>query len=605
MWDFIKKIVTRFFALIGFLTVLNIALLVWLVSSIDFMGAKKEVQEKTLLTISTGAISGDVFPETNYMMLSSFLSKQISLIDTLTAVRKAAEDPKIVGIFIDQSELNLSYAQVEELRNELILFKNTGKKVWVWSDSYGEYSSGTKSYYLASAADKIFLQPSGFVTFNGLRSTSVFFKNILEKIKVEPIGAARKEYKTYWNTFSEEKYTEAHREATESMLNSIFSKVASEVSESRKIPIDKVYEIADRVALTSPEAVKYQFVDAVRYKDEVVEEMKNQTGFMSKMSLLAYKNIDKDILGVKPVSGPKIAVIEIPGTIHRGTSDMSPSGKPESSGSSTVVSLLKKAWKDENVKGIILRVNSPGGSVIASETIWNQVETMKKINAKPIIVSMGSVAASGGYYVSMNADRIFADHNTITGSIGVVIGKFYTKDLFESLGITFDSVTIGKNNGFLSALEKFTPEQEEYLSRNLDETYNTFVQRAADGRKMNVMDLEKFAHGRVWSGGLAHSNGLVDEIGGFMAAYGYMKERIALPDCPFVKYPEKNGFLSLFHDEEDDEEDEEESAFADQSVFARINRFAATIFKAATLLNREIRMRSEEMMQSREGSVLE
>ena len=605
MWDFIKKIVTRFFALIGFLTVLNIALLVWLVSSIDFMGAKKEVQEKTLLTISTGAISGDVFPETNYMMLSSFLSKQISLIDTLTAVRKAAEDPKIVGIFIDQSELNLSYAQVEELRNELILFKNTGKKVWVWSDSYGEYSSGTKSYYLASAADKIFLQPSGFVTFNGLRSTSVFFKNILEKIKVEPIGAARKEYKTYWNTFSEEKYTEAHREATESMLNSIFSKVASEVSESRKIPIDKVYEIADRVALTSPEAVKYQFVDAVRYKDEVVEEMKNQTGFMSKMSLLAYKNIDRDILDIKPVSGPKIAVIEIPGTIHRGTSDMSPSGKPESSGSSTVVSLLKKAWKDENVKGIILRVNSPGGSVIASETIWNQVETMKKINAKPVIVSMGSVAASGGYYVSMNADRIFADHNTVTGSIGVVIGKFYTKDLFESLGITFDSVTIGKNNGFLSALEKFTPEQEEYLSRNLDETYNTFVQRAADGRKMNVMDLEKFAHGRVWSGGLAHSNGLVDEIGGFMAAYGYMKERIALPDCPFVKYPEKNGFLSLFHDEEDDEEDEEESAFADQSVFARINRFAATIFKAATLLNREIRMRSEEMMQSREGSVLE
>ena len=552
MWDFIKKIVTRFFALIGFLTVLNIALLVWLISSIDFMGAKKEVQEKTLLTISTGAISGDVFPETNYMMLSSFLSKQISLIDTLTAVRKAAEDPKIVGIFIDQSELNLSYAQVEELRNELILFKNTGKKVWVWSDSYGEYSSGTKSYYLASAADKIFLQPSGFVTFNGISSTSPFLKNLLEKIKVEPIGAARKEYKTYWNMFSEEKYTEAHREATESLLNSIFSKVAAEVSESRKIPIDKVYEIADRVALTSPEAVKYQFVDAVRYKDEVVEEMKNQTGFENKMSLLAYKNIDRDILDIKPVSGPKIAVIEIPGSIHRGVSDMSPSGKPESSGSATVVSLLKKAWKDENVKGIILRVNSPGGSVIASETIWNQVETMKKINAKPIIVSMGSVAASGGYYVSMNADRIFADHNTITGSIGVVIGKFYTKDLFESLGITFDSVTIGKNNGFLSALEKFTPEQEEYLSRNLDETYNTFVQRAADGRKMNVMDLEKFAHGRVWSGGLAHSNGLVDEIGGFMAAYGYMKEKIALPDCPFVKYPDTNGFLSLFQDEEED-----------------------------------------------------
>ena len=600
MWEFIKKIVTRFFAVIGFLTILNIALLVWLISSLDFMGAKKEVQEKTLLTISTGAISGDVFPETNYMMLNSFLSKKISLIDTLIAVRKAADDPKIVGIFIDQSELGLSYAQVEELRNELISFKNAGKKVWVWSDSYGEMTSGTKSYYLASAADKIFLQPAGFVTFNGISSTSPFLKNLLEKIKVEPIGAARKEYKTYWNMFSEEKFTDAHREATESLINSIFSKVAAEVSESRKIPIDKVYEIADKVTLSSPEAVKYQFVDAVRYKDEVVEEMKNQTGFENKMSLLAYKNIDKNILGVKPVSGPKIAVIELPGSIHRGVSDMSPSGKPESSGSSTVVSLLKKAWKDENVKGIILRVNSPGGSVIASETIWNQVETMKKINAKPIIVSMGSVAASGGYYVSMNADRIFADHNTVTGSIGVVIGKFYTKDLFESLGITFDSVTIGRNNGFLSSLERLTPEQEEYLSKNLDEIYNTFVQRAADGRKMNVMDLEKFAHGRVWSGGLAHSNGLVDEIGGFMAAYGYMKEKIALPDCPFVKYPDTNSILSLFQDENEDE-----PGFADQSVFARISNFAATLFKAATTLNREIRMHSEEMMQSREEAVLE
>ena len=600
MWEFIKKIVTRFFAVIGFLTVLNIALLVWLISSLDFMGAKKEVQEKTLLTISTGAISGDVFPETNYMMLNSFLSKQISLIDTLTTVRKAAEDPKIVGIFIDQSELGLSYAQVEELRNELISFKNTGKKVWVWSDSYGEMTSGTKSYYLASAADKIFLQPAGFVTFNGISSTSPFLKNLLEKIKVEPIGAARKEYKTYWNMFSEEKFTDAHREATESLLNSIFSKVAAEVSESRKIPIDKVYEIADKVTLSSPEAVKYQFVDAVRYKDEVVEEMKNQTGFENKMSLLAYKNIDENIFGIKPAMGPKIAVIELPGSIHRGVSDMSPSGKPESSGSATVVSLLKKAWKDENVKGIILRVNSPGGSVIASETIWNQVETMKKSGEKPIIVSMGSVAASGGYYVSMNADRIFADHNTVTGSIGVVIGKFYTKDLFESLGITFDSVTIGRNNGFLSSLERLTPEQEEYLSRNLDEVYNTFVQRAADGRKMNVMDLEKFAHGRVWSGGLAHSNGLVDEIGGFMAAYGYMKEKIALPDCPFVKYPDTNSILSLFQ-----EEDEDEPGFAEQSVFARISNFAATLFKAATTLNREIKMHSEEMMQSREEAVLE
>jgi len=599
MFDFIKKVIARFFIVIGVLTVLNIALIVWLISSIDFSGfGKKEVQEKTLLTINAGAISGDVFPETNYMMLDSFFGKQISLLDTLTSVRAAAADPKIVGIFLDLSDMNLSYAQAEELRNELILFKNAGKKVWAWSDSYGEYMSGTKSYYLATAADKIFLQHSGFVTFNGMSSTSIFFKNMLEKIKVEPIGAARKEYKTYWNMYSEDKFTEAHRESTESLINSIFSKVAAEVSESRKIPVDKVYEIADSVSMTSPEAVKNNLIDGIRYKDEVLDSMKSQTGYEHRMSVVAYKNIGEDLFKITPVAGPKIAVIEVPGSIHRGVSDMSPSGKPQSSGSTTIVSLLKKALKDENVKGIILRVNSPGGSVIASETIWNQVETIKKTGGKPVIVSMGSVAASGGYYVSMNADKIFADHNTITGSIGVVIGKFYTRNLFESLGITFDSVTIGKNNNFLSALEKFTPEQEEYLNKNLDETYNTFVQRAADGRKKNAMDLEKFAHGRVWSGGLAHSNGLVDEIGGFMAAYGYMKEKIGLPDCPFVKYPDTNGILSLFQDEEEEENQSD-------SVLGTINRFAATLFKAATLVNREIRMHSEEMYQSREDSVLE
>lgn len=598
MFDFIKKVIARFFIVIGVLTALNIALIVWLISSIDFSGfGKKEVMEKTLLTINAGAISGDVFPETNYMMLDSFFGKQISLLDTLTSVRAAAADPRIVGIFLDLSDMNLSYAQAEELRNELILFKNAGKKVWAWSDSYGEYMSGTKSYYLATAADKIFLQHSGFVTFNGMSSTSIFFKNMLEKIKVEPIGAARKEYKTYWNMYSEDKFTEAHRESTESLINSIFSKVAAEVSESRKIPVDKVHEIADSVSMTSPEAVKNNLIDGIRYKDDILEEMRNQTGYEHRMSVVAYKNISEDLFKITPVAGPKIAVIEVPGSIHRGVSDMSPSGKPQSSGSTTIVSLLKKAAKDENVKGIILRVNSPGGSVIASETIWNQVETIKKTGGKPVIVSMGSVAASGGYYVSMNADRIFADHNTITGSIGVVIGKFYTRNLFESLGITFDSVTIGKNNNFLSALEKFTPEQEEYLNKNLDETYNTFVQRAADGRKMNATDLEKFAHGRVWSGGLAYKNGLVDEIGGFMAAYGYMKEKIAIPDCPFVKYPDTNGILSLFQDEEEENQSD--------SVLGTINRFAATLFKAATLINREIRMHSEEIYQSREESVLE
>ncbi|MBO4440542.1 signal peptide peptidase SppA [bacterium] len=578
------------FTVIGVLTVLTVVSLVMLIVSISDKisksgGFKEEVFENTLLTINTSAISGDVFAQTDYMVLNSYFTKQISLIDTLSTIQNAANDPKILGIFINMNSLKLNYAQTEELRKGLAEFKKSGKPVYVWSDSYGEIASGTKSYFLASVADKIYIQEAGAIAFNGLESTSAFFKNTLEKLKIEMIGGKRKEYKTYWNTYTEEKFTDAHRESAESLLNSLFSKIAAEVSESRKIPINEVYRIANQPPLSSKQALDANFVDGIKYLDEAVTEMKTATKFTRKMSLIRYNKSSVDFIDIAGLSTvpapPQIAVIEIPGGIHRGESDISPSGNPESSGSATIVSLLKKAWRDDNIKGIILRVNSPGGSVVASETIWNQIGAMRRENRKPIIVSMGGVAASGGYYVSMGAEKIFADHCTITGSIGVVMGKTYTREFFNMLGVTFDTASTADTPNIFSALDRLTPEQTEYFEKMMDETYDSFVSRAAQGRGIEKSELEKYAKGRVWSGEMAKKHGLIDEIGGFTDAFDFMKKRLGTAEAKLVKYPRESDFLTLIF-----RDDEDETLAA--SRFGKLSSMLNRLVRIISVMDREI-----------------
>lgn len=549
--NLIKNFVLRFFAIIGVLTAIIIICAVIIVKSLADM--KKEVKEQTVLHLKTSMISGDVATEGGLFAFESYLSKNMSLLDTIMLIRKASTDQKVVGIMADISSFNLSYAQVEELRNELIKFSKTGKPVYVWTDTFGEIIGGTKSYYLASAFDKIYMQPSGSVGFTGLTSDSMFFKNTLEKLDMEPIGSRRKEYKNYWNMFSEDKYTNEHREASQTLIDSIFNKVKTDISKSRNIPVKKLQEVADSFPLTSEEALKNGFVDEILFKDKAVEKLKNAVDFKSFVSMNAYAEMIRDTFDF--TDKKHIALIEMPGSVHRGSSDFGASGHPTSTGSATMVALLSEAWKNDDVKGIIIRVNSPGGSVIASETIWNKIKEMVKENKKPVYVSMGTVAASGGYYVSMPAQKIFADHNTVTGSIGVVIGKIYMREFYKKLGITFDSVTTGKNNDMFSPITKLTDDQKLYVERSLDNIYDEFVSRAAEGRKMKPEELEKHAKGRVWSGTLAKEKNLVDENGGFMDALDTMKKDLKIEDeIAVISYPKpEKMWQMLFTDYEDDQ----------------------------------------------------
>lgn len=587
---FIKKIFTRFFVMIGILTVIIIICGVIIVRALS--GMKEDVHENSVLFLNTGMITGDVSTESSFFFFDSFISDKISLLDALMMIRKAGADPKIKGLFADISEVPLSYAQVEELRNEISLFKKSGKPAYVWTDTIGEISNGTKNYYLASVFDKIYIQPSGMVGFNGLNSESMFFKNMLEKLKIEPIGSHRKEYKTYWNMFVEDKYTKEHRESAESLVNSIFSKIVSDVSASRDLPEEKIREISDSFTLTSQEALNLGLIDGINYRDDAFNEFKNVTQHEKNISVSKYFRIHSSDFDMGLNS--KIAVIELPGSIHRGHSDIGPTGNLQSTGSVTVVSLLKKAWSDEKVKGIVIRVNSPGGSVIASESIWNQIGLMVKENRKPVVVSMGSVAASGGYYVSMPAEKIFADHNTVTGSIGVVLGKMYTREFFNWLGITFDSVKTGKNTDLFSSITRLNEEQSEYMEKSLDEIYDSFVSRAAENRKMEKSELEKYAKGRVWTGIQAHEKGLVDEIGGFMDALEYVKTKSSCEaDIVISKYPEPDKFWEMITGSEDE-------TLGQNGYFSRIFSFFNRVFQNISYFQREIRTSEEENFQIRE-----
>ncbi|HDT11977.1 MAG TPA: signal peptide peptidase SppA, partial [bacterium] len=294
----------------------------------------------------------------------------------------------------------------------------------------------------------------------------------------------------------------------------------------------------------------------------------------------------------------KIALIELPGTIHRGVSDIGPSGYHQSSGSATITSMIRRAVKNENVKGIILRVNSPGGSVVASETIWNEISEIVKEDKKPIVVSMGTVAASGGYYVSMSSGKIFANNTTVTGSIGVVLGKLYTEQFFKKLGITFDSVSTGKNTTIFSSTAKFTKEQEKYVEKSLDDIYELFVSRAAEGRKMDYEDMEKHAKGRVWTGTQAKERNLVDETGGFKDAVEYIKS--LYPDVEkfaIVKYPEPERFIAMLLGEDD-------MVMGNSGFFSRLisslNRLATVYFQ----LQRDVLSNDDELLKLEGGGII-
>jgi protease-4 len=458
--------------------------------------------------------------------------EKIALNSILRKIENAKSDSKIKVIYLDFKNVDGGYASIEELRNGLLDFKKSGKLIYAYSEAYGH-----KEYYLASVANKIFLNPQGAMEWKGLSMSLLFFKGAFDKLGLEMQIFRHGKFKSAIEPFILSKMSDANRLQSETFLNSIWNSTLKGISESRKINKDVLNLQANNLTINFPEdAVKANLVDVLAYEDEVQTELKKKINVAEK-DKLNFINIDK--YNYKPkttgtAKADKIAVIYAEGTIESGEGDN------DKIGSDKIAQTIKDARLDEKIKAIVLRVNSPGGSALASDVIWREVLLAKR--TKPTIVSMGNLAASGGYYISCAADRIFAQPNTITGSIGVFgIIPNMQKALQNKLGITVDTINTNKHSDVGSVLRPVNVEEYNYIQTSVEKIYDTFTNRVAEGRKMTQANVDSIGQGRVWTGADALKINLVDELGGLNDAIAYATKKANVKNYKLVELPKQSN----------------------------------------------------------------
>ncbi len=475
--------------------------------------------------------------------------RRLLLRETVTAIHRAAEDSRVAGLIARVQLPAASAGPVQELREAIVAFSDV-KPTLAWAETY----PGTLSYYLASAFREVWLQPSGTVGLVGFATNALFLRGALDKAGVEAQFIARGEYKSGANRYTEDSYTDAHREADTRLLESLYGQVVAAIAESRRLEPEAVDALADRAPLLRDDALAGGLIDHVGFRDEAYKRIAQLVGAEPsddeeeppRLYLARYARATASwpSLPAPKVPGrnakPSIAVITVAGQIvsGRGGPHLLPFGD-SSVGGDTVAAALREAGADDQVSAIVLRVDSPGGAVTGSETIWREVARVRD-TGKPVVASMGAVAASGGYYVSTDADAIVANPGTITGSIGVVTGKLVARDLMKRLGVGSDAVRTSANADAWSLNAPFTPEQHAQVEAEADLIYDDFVRRVAEGRNLSVETVDAVARGRVWTGADALEHGLVDELGGLRTAIARAKILAGLDvdeDVRIVSYP--------------------------------------------------------------------
>ena len=486
--------------------------------------------------------------------------RPLTLRDVVDALEKAGGDPHVVGLVARLGAAPIGVAEIQEVRDAVKAFRAKKKFAVAYSETFGEFAPGNGAYYLATAFDEVWLQPSGDVCLNGLVAESPFVRSALDKLGVKPEFGQRYEFKNAMNTFTETKFTDAHREATSKLVSSLYGQMVRGIAEGRKLTEEEVRALVDRGPFLGPEALEARLVDGLAYRDEVLDKLRKKGGADAKLfGLAAY--LKKE--GRPHESGRRtIALVYGVGGVARGRSSENPVTGGQTMGSETVAKAIRTAVADRDVAAILFRVSSPGGSYVASDTIWREVVLARKAG-KPVIVSMGDVAASGGYFVAIPADKIVAQPGTITGSIGVLGGKMVTTAMWEKVGLTFDQVELGANANMWNASKSFTPAEWERFNAWLDRVYTDFTSKVAEGRKLPKERVLEIAKGRVWSGEDAKGLGLVDALGGYPVALKLAKEAAKIPAGEAVKvavYPrEKKPFEALA--EKLSGEGEDESSF--------------------------------------------
>jgi protease-4 len=486
-------------------------------------GGEPTIRDNSVLTLRVAGSLPDYTPDDPFKKF--FGGPDQSLTGLVSQFKKAKVDKRIKAILLDINMSGVGWGKAEELRDAITDFRSSGKPVY----AFVEFGLN-KEYYIATACDKIIVPPPGELFINGLAADVMFFRGSLDKLGIYPDIYQIGKYKSAGDMFTQKQMTDAHREYINSMLDDLYNRYVNTIAQARHKTPDEVRALIDNAPYGAVKAKEAGLIDDVLYKDDVEKQFKKQLGYKDTDQFVPvrgvdYRNVEPESLGLN--TGEKIAVIYASGEIGSGSSENSPSGD-QSIGSDTVAKALNDAAADKSLKAIVLRVDSPGGSGLASDIIWHAVEAANQ--KKPVVVSMSDVAASGGYYISASAAKIIAQPSTITGSIGVVAGKPVMRGFYDWLGISNEYVLRGKNAGMFRETEKFSDDERAKFEEWIKTTYyQDFVPKVAKGRNKDAQYIDSVAQGRVWTGGQAKERGLVDDFGGLDKAIEVAKQLAKIP----------------------------------------------------------------------------
>lgn len=542
MKDFLKFTLATVTGIILSTIVLFIIGMVTLFGILSASDNETIVKDNSIMMLNMNGALVERTQENPIGLLSKLVNEETEtygLDDILASIKKAKENDNIKGIYLQASSLSASYASLQEIRNALLDFKESGKFIIAYSDRYSQ-----RLYYLSSVADKVLLNPKGMIEWRGIASTPIFYKDLLKKVGVEMQIFKVGTYKSAVEPFISTEMSSANREQVTVFINSVWRQITKDVSISRNIPTDSLNAYADRMLMFYPaeESIKAGLADTLIYRNDVRNYLKKMANIdeddsFRVLGLNDMINIKKNV--PKNKSGNIVAVYYASGEI---TDNPVSGASNEGIVGNKVIRDLRDLKENEDIKAVVLRVNSPGGSAFASEQIWHAVKELK--TAKPVIVSMGDYAASGGYYISCIADTIVAEPTTLTGSIGIFGMVPNLKDLSEKIGITYDVVKTNKFSDLGNIMRPFNDDEKTLIQMTISEGYDTFITRCAEGRLMSKEAIEKVAEGRIWTGETARELGLVDELGGIDKALEIAVTKAGIEEYTVISYPKKKDFLS-------------------------------------------------------------
>ena len=541
-----------------------IALLLVAVIAIIFAAGtmgRPSVGENSVLVLSVSGELPDYVPE-EPLTKAFGISQQQSFSSLLTQLRKAKVDNRISAVMLDIDFPGIGWGKADEFREAVKEFRTSGKPVY----AYMEIGTN-REYYLATAADKIFLPPSGDIYINGFAAEAMFYKGSLDKLGIEAdVIQIGPKYKNAPDRYTKKEMGEGQREVINALLDEYYSRFTAAIAESRKKPAADINGLIDNAPYNANQAKSLGLIDDAFYREQVENDLKAKLGYKENDKLRTirggdYREIPSDTLGLN--NGERVAVIYVAGAINVGRSANGPlSG--EMVGSDTIVKAVNDAANDNSIRAIVLRVDSPGGSALASDLMWYALENAKA--KKPVVVSMADVAASGGYYIACNANKIVAEPSTVTGSIGMFLGKPVVKGLYDWLGVTNEYVIRGKNAGIFRETEKWTTEERAKMQEMGNSVYyDNFVPKVAKGRNKTAEEVNTLGQGRVWTGTQAKANGLIDEFGGLEKAISIAKDLAGLPaekDVRRIVFPEPRPYLETLFGNEASSQTKEQMAQA-------------------------------------------